>query len=126
MAQLIALAETKMGRVALSALRDPRCSLMIDGPIGFGRLAQRESTAFTRQGSLVRTQHRPPLLHNVCFSGTFNQTSRGPNMRSVKPSTKNHREEPTGLLAVLASLPPLDVEFTEPSAIQHHPITGFS
>src|SRR6056297_814190 len=25
-----------------------------------GRLAQRESTAFTRQGSLVRTQHRPP------------------------------------------------------------------
>ncbi len=26
-----------------------------------GRLAQRESTAFTRQGSLVRTQHRPPV-----------------------------------------------------------------
>ena len=26
-----------------------------------GRLAQRESTAFTRQGSLVRSQHRPPI-----------------------------------------------------------------
>ena len=26
----------------------------------FGRLAQRESTAFTRRGSLVRTQYRPP------------------------------------------------------------------
>jgi hypothetical protein len=27
---------------------------------GCGRLAQRESTAFTRQGSLVRSQYRPP------------------------------------------------------------------
>ena len=28
---------------------------------GAGRLAQRQSTAFTRQGSLVRIHHRPPL-----------------------------------------------------------------
>ncbi len=26
-----------------------------------GRLAQRESTAFTRQGSLVQSQYRPPI-----------------------------------------------------------------
>jgi hypothetical protein len=30
------------------------------GPDHPGRLAQRESTAFTRQGSLVRSQYRPP------------------------------------------------------------------
>ena len=29
--------------------------------IGFGRVAQWESTVFTRQGSLVRTQPRPPV-----------------------------------------------------------------
>ncbi|CAB3395827.1 protein of unknown function [Kyrpidia spormannii] len=27
-----------------------------------GRLAQRESTRFTREGSLVRSQYRPPFL----------------------------------------------------------------
>ena len=31
----------------------------------YGRLAQRESTAFTRQGSLVRTQHRPPSCQTL-------------------------------------------------------------
>src|SRR5215217_3592932 len=30
-----------------------------------GRLAQRESTAFTRRGSLVQSQHRPPLISNA-------------------------------------------------------------
>ena len=30
---------------------------------GYGRLAQRESAAFTRQKSLVRSQHRPPIIH---------------------------------------------------------------
>ena len=35
-----------------------------------GRLAQRESTAFTRQGSLVQIQYRPPFISNryPCFS----------------------------------------------------------
>ena len=33
-----------------------------------GRLAQRESTAFTRQGPLVRNQHRPPNKRRTRFT----------------------------------------------------------
>jgi hypothetical protein len=39
---------------------------MIYSPLQ-GRLAQRESAAFTRQRSLVRTQHRPPRNTYKCW-----------------------------------------------------------
>ena len=35
------------------------------GDSGTGRLAQRESTVFTRRGSLVQTQQRPPFFEGL-------------------------------------------------------------
>ncbi len=43
---------------SLDEIQQHRHSARHDGHIG--RLAQRESTAFTRQGSLVQSQYRPP------------------------------------------------------------------
>ena len=45
-----------------------------------GRLAQRESTCFTRKGSLVRSQYRPPL--------SSAPSSRGLGHRSFKAATR--------------------------------------
>ena len=44
----------------LDAPKAPRHSARLIEKIG--RLAQRESTAFTRQGSLVQSQYRPPFF----------------------------------------------------------------
>ena len=55
-------------------------SLLIAGDINIlsyhltGRVAQRESTAFTRQGSLVQSQSRPPFT--VINSETYSGRSR--------------------------------------------------
>ena len=54
---------TKMGTSEDRVLYDerkPRVEVLIDIKFhDFGRLAQRKSTALTRQGSQVRTLHRP-------------------------------------------------------------------
>ena len=47
------------GILAFTALNNELGAWYILGPRACGRLAQRESAAFTRQRSLVRTQHRP-------------------------------------------------------------------
>ena len=40
-----------------------RAPAAVNEALGFGRLAQRESTPFTREGSQVRSLHRPPSTH---------------------------------------------------------------
>ena len=50
-----------MRRLARTCLTSPGAvSHKAGWTFGYGRLAQRESTRFTRVGSLVRSQHRPP------------------------------------------------------------------
>ena len=44
-----------------------------------GRLAQRESTRFTREGSLVQSQYRPPSFSNVCLQ----KLEKGDGSRAV-------------------------------------------
>ena len=44
-----------------------------------GRLAQRESAAFTRQRSLVRNQHRPPLNY-LQIAGNYKPSVFGPGL----------------------------------------------
>jgi hypothetical protein len=53
----------------------------------YGRLAQRESAAFTRQRSLVRTQHRP--LQKVLFCSTFTLSDMK-RLRTARILCSNH------------------------------------
>ena len=50
-----------MGAMRARQIRRLRGTLLESRPHTDGRLAQRESTAFTRQGSLVQSQYRPPI-----------------------------------------------------------------
>src|SRR6185312_2816702 len=47
------------GLMTVTIRGGPRCGA------GDGRVAQRESTAFTRQGSLVQSQSRPPSINSL-------------------------------------------------------------
>jgi hypothetical protein len=56
--------------------RPLRCALNAVAPMVIGRVAQRESTVFTRRGSLVQSQPRPP-------SSTRPPYPRFPSLRQV-------------------------------------------
>jgi phosphoglycolate phosphatase-like HAD superfamily hydrolase len=59
-----------------------RCALNAVTPMVIGRVAQRESTVFTRRGSLVQSQPRPP-------SSTRPPYPRFPSLRQVWINVSN-------------------------------------
>ena len=78
----------------------------------FGRLAQRESTAFTRRGSLVRTQYRPPdvMTRQRTYPLAFLLFQR--TLRLIPQI--NRTQLPTSTLRVLATNVPQTCDLATP------------
>ena len=61
------------------------------GPVGSGRIAQRESTVFTRRGSLVQSQVRPPFSTEPVKKLLRGGNLRAKEKRRLSGESRRHR-----------------------------------
>src|SRR5215218_3296043 len=79
-----------------------------------GRLAQRESAAFTRQRSLVRTQHRP--LEKVLQSAIFQKTLLLPKLLVCSNRAESVSEEAKQVRHALHEVPHAPIHARRPDS----------